>query len=392
MTASTYGTGVLIAEAARLGARRILVACGGSATTDGGAGAIAAIEERGGLRGADVVVLSDVTTRFADAARVFGPQKGAGPAAVELLTARLEQQALAFLRDHGRDPRTVDRTGAAGGFSGGLWARYGAALVSGADYVLDLLDFDGHLAGCSAVVVGEGRLDSQTGQGKIIAAILARSGTTPVYAVVGSVHEDLGDYAEQLRRRDRGERRGRDDTCGCGGRRGLPGEHDGTCPPLAASTGHSPNMPTRGAKDWTCPQGSGRRNGHVPPACAGRIPASLSTRGTCPPLAASTGHSPNMPTRGPRTGHVPMALQGWAAPGTGHVPRARSTRGRAPLNHFGGRLPQGAGRRLMGLVRCRETSSVERSGEPLLQGISLFMHLVTHMTDLSRGILGISRG
>ena len=198
VAASTYGTGVLIAEAARLGAHRILVACGGSATTDGGTGAIAAIEERGGLRGADVVVLSDVTTRFADAARVFGPQKGAGPAAVELLTARLEQQALAFLRDHGRDPRTVDRTGAAGGFSGGLWARYGAALVSGADYVLDLLDFDGHLAGCSAVVVGEGRLDSQTGQGKIIAAILARSGATPVYAVVGSVHEDLGDYANNF--------------------------------------------------------------------------------------------------------------------------------------------------------------------------------------------------
>ena len=193
--ASTYGTGVLIAEAARLGAARILVACGGSATTDGGAGAIAAIEDFGGLRGADVVVLTDVTTRFGDSARVFGPQKGADPATVEQLTGRLEQQARTFLRDRGRDPRTMDRTGAAGGFSGGMWARYGAALVSGADYVLDLLDFDARLAGCSAVVVGEGRLDSQTAQGKIIAAILARSGTTPVYAVVGSVHEDLGDYA-----------------------------------------------------------------------------------------------------------------------------------------------------------------------------------------------------
>lgn len=193
--ASTRGTGVLMAEAARLGARRILVACGGSATTDGGSGAITAIDELGGLRGADVVVLSDVTTRFGDAARVFGPQKGAGPAAVGQLTSRLEQQARDFLRDHGRDPRAVDRTGAAGGFSGGMWARYGAELVSGADYVLDLLDFDPRLAGCSAVVVGEGRLDSQTGQGKIIDAILARSGTRPVYAVVGSVHEDLGDYA-----------------------------------------------------------------------------------------------------------------------------------------------------------------------------------------------------
>ncbi|MDQ0819314.1 glycerate kinase [Arthrobacter sp. V4I6] len=193
--ASTYGTGVLMAEAARLGAQRILVASGGSATTDGGAGAIAAIEELGGLRGADVVVLSDVTTRFGDAARVFAAQKGADPATVDILTDRLEKQARVFLRDHGRDPRTVDRTGAAGGFSGGMWARYGAALVSGADFVLDLLDFDLHVAACSAVVVGEGRLDSQTGQGKIIAAILARCGAKRVYAVVGSMGSDLGDYA-----------------------------------------------------------------------------------------------------------------------------------------------------------------------------------------------------
>ncbi|KRE79279.1 glycerate kinase [Arthrobacter sp. Soil763] len=196
--ASTYGTGVLMAEAVRLGARRVLVAAGGSATTDGGAGAIAAIEERGGLRGAEVVVLSDVTTGFAEAARVFGPQKGAGPAAVEALTRRLEAQADRFARELGRDPRPVARTGAAGGFSGGMWAQYGARLVSGADHVLNLLGFDALAAASTAVVVGEGRLDSQTGQGKIIAAILARIGTTPVYAVVGSVHEDLGDYADNF--------------------------------------------------------------------------------------------------------------------------------------------------------------------------------------------------
>ena len=196
--ASTFGTGVMMAEAVRLGARRLLVAAGGSATTDGGAGAIAAIEERGGLNGAEVVVLSDVTTRFADAARVFGPQKGAGPATVETLTRRLEDLAEGFARELGRDPRPVERTGAAGGFSGGMWAKYGARLVSGADLVLDLLGFDAQAAASSAVVVGEGRLDSQTSQGKIIAAVLARSGTTPVYAVVGSVHDDLGDFADNF--------------------------------------------------------------------------------------------------------------------------------------------------------------------------------------------------
>ncbi|MFF2028918.1 glycerate kinase [Arthrobacter sp. NPDC058192] len=198
VAASTYGTGVLMAEAVRLGARRLLVAAGGSATTDGGAGAIAAIEERGGLGGAELVILSDVTTRFSDAARVFAPQKGAGPAVVADLTRRLDLQAAGFAADCGRDPRLVDRTGAAGGFSGGMWARYGASLVSGADYVLDLLGFDAQLAASSAVVVGEGRLDSQTEQGKIIAAILARAGAKPVYAVVGSVDPDLGEASDSF--------------------------------------------------------------------------------------------------------------------------------------------------------------------------------------------------
>lgn len=194
IAASTYGTGVLIAEAARHGASRILVAAGGSATTDGGAGAINAIEDAGGLNGAKMVVLSDVTTRFSDAARVFGPQKGADSSTVQLLTRRLERLAGTFPRD----PRTIDRTGAAGGFAGGMWAQYGASLISGADFILDLLEANTHIAASDAIVVGEGRLDSQTGQGKIISAILARSEGVPVYAVVGSVHEDLGNYAEKF--------------------------------------------------------------------------------------------------------------------------------------------------------------------------------------------------
>lgn len=194
LAASTYGTGVLIAEAVRHGAQRILVAAGGSATTDGGAGAITAIDDAGGLRGAQLVILSDVTTKFADAAQVFGPQKGADPDTVHVLTQRLER--LADTLKH--DPRTVERGGAAGGFAGGMWAQYEASLVSGADFILDLLDTDARIAASEAIIVGEGRLDSQTGQGKIIARILARSGRVPVYAVVGSVHEDLGSYANNF--------------------------------------------------------------------------------------------------------------------------------------------------------------------------------------------------
>lgn len=192
LAADTYGTGQLVAEAVARGARQILVAAGGSATTDGGTGAVRAIEESGGLRGAEITVLSDVTTLFLDAARIFGPQKGADPATVELLAERLRQQASSFPRD----PSGTPGTGAAGGFSGGMWSHYGAKLVSGAEFVLDAVDFDRHLARATAVVVGEGRLDGQTMGGKIISVILqrvaARAPRVPVFAVVGSLGEDLG--------------------------------------------------------------------------------------------------------------------------------------------------------------------------------------------------------
>ena len=192
LAADTYGTGQLVSEAVARGARRILVAAGGSATTDGGTGAVRAIEESGGLRGAEITVLSDVTTGFLDAARIFGPQKGADPATVELLAERLRQQARAFPRD----PSGTPGTGAAGGFSGGMWAHFGADLVSGAEFVLDAVDFDRHLARATAVVVGEGRLDGQRMGGKIISVILQRVAAlaphVPVFAVVGSLGEDLG--------------------------------------------------------------------------------------------------------------------------------------------------------------------------------------------------------
>ncbi len=198
MSASTYGTGLLIAAAVNLGAKTILVAAGGSATTDGGAGAVRAIAENGGLGDAGLTVLSDVTTTFEDAARVFGPQKGADPGTILLLEERLRRLADSLPRD----PSGVPRTGAAGGLSGGLWAHFDADLVSGSDAVLDAAGFDSLLLNAEAVVVGEGRLDSQTGEGKIISAILDRvrqSGRAiPVVAVVGSVHKDLGSYADNF--------------------------------------------------------------------------------------------------------------------------------------------------------------------------------------------------
>ncbi len=165
--ASSYGTGELIAAAVESGARRVVLAAGGSATTDGGVGAIEALRERGGLRGASLEILCDVETKFEDAARVFGRQKGADDAAVARLTARLERIATELPRD----PRGLPRGGAAGGLSGGLWATFDAHLRPGADYVLDLLGFARRLRGADAAISGEGRIDSQSIEGKIVGQI-----------------------------------------------------------------------------------------------------------------------------------------------------------------------------------------------------------------------------
>ena len=91
--ASTYGTGELICAAVDAGAQVVLLGVGGSATTDGGAGALEAIEEHGGLGGARIVVLTDVRTPFERAPAVFGPQKGADAAMVARLEARLDELA-----------------------------------------------------------------------------------------------------------------------------------------------------------------------------------------------------------------------------------------------------------------------------------------------------------
>jgi glycerate kinase len=187
--ASTRGTGELIAAT---GADRVLVAVGGSATTDGGAGALEALDEAGVEP--EIVVLCDVRTPFEDAARVFAPQKGADPATVERLSRRLDGQAAAAPRD----PRGVPMTGAAGGLSGGLWAHRGAELVPGAAYVLDTIGFDERMRAAAFVVSGEGRLDDQTLQGKIVGEVATRcrQGGVPCHALVGQ--DALDPFSERI--------------------------------------------------------------------------------------------------------------------------------------------------------------------------------------------------
>lgn len=180
--ADTFGTGELIAAAVEAGAKRILLAAGGSASTDGGAGAIEALRLADLLGRLKIEILCDVTAAYGEAARLFAPQKGADAEAVERLTARLE----ALATELPRDPRGVPMTGCAGGLSGGLWA-HGARLRSGAAFVLDAIGFDERLAGADAVVGGEGRFDSQSLEGKIVGEVASRCATAgkPLHLVVG---------------------------------------------------------------------------------------------------------------------------------------------------------------------------------------------------------------
>jgi glycerate kinase len=191
---STRGTGELIAAAVQAGAATILVAAGGSATTDGGAGALEALAEQGGLGGARLVVLCDVRTPWELAAETFAPQKGADTGAVARLAARLDEQA----RDLPRDPRGIPGSGAAGGLAGGLWATLGARLEPGARFVLDALGFDSRLRAARAVVTGEGQIDAQTLEGKVAGEVATRARQTgvPAYAVVGSNRLDL--FAQRI--------------------------------------------------------------------------------------------------------------------------------------------------------------------------------------------------
>jgi len=183
--ATSRGTGELIAAAVAEGAAVVLVAAGGSATTDGGAGAIDAIDAAGGLRGAQLVVLCDVIVPWEACARTFAPQKGADLATVARLEARLDTLADRLPRD----PRGVPGTGAAGGLAGGLWAAYGAVLEPGAPWVLDALDVDARLATARAVVVGEGCLDAQSVSGKVPGELAHRAAAVeaPCHAIVGSI-------------------------------------------------------------------------------------------------------------------------------------------------------------------------------------------------------------
>jgi glycerate kinase len=214
VAASTVGTGELIALAVESGARRVVVGVGGSATTDGGLGALRALYPLQRLKAVELVVACDVRTRFVDAAEVFAPQKGATPSQVRLLRGRLERLAEVYLHDHGVDVRELEGSGAAGGLAGGL-AAVGARLESGFDVVADEVELYDRLEHADLVITGEGFIDAESFEGKVVGGVAAMAADLgiPVLAVAGRCFDGTDALIDAVSLVDRiGEERAMTDT------------------------------------------------------------------------------------------------------------------------------------------------------------------------------------
>jgi glycerate kinase len=216
---STRGTGELLLEAAMSGAARVIVGIGGSATNDGGTGMARAIGfgflDAGGadlpeggaalarlqrIEGqvdqrvirVSIEVASDVRNPLVGpegASAVFGPQKGATPEIVRELDAALAHYADVLQGFLGRDVRSVPGAGAAGGLGAGLIAFADAKLRSGAELVMGATRFDERARAADLVITGEGRLDAQSGYGKVTGSVVTRANALgkPVAIVAGGV-------------------------------------------------------------------------------------------------------------------------------------------------------------------------------------------------------------
>lgn len=220
LRASTAGVGQLIMSAISLGARRVVLGVGGSASTDGGQPCLEALEPRARLAGVDLVVACDVRTRFVDAARVFAGQKGATDKQVELLTRRLERLAQLYEDTYGVDVRDLPGSGAAGGLAGGL-AAIGARLVPGFELVADTIDLPARVEAADLVVTGEGFLDDQSFEGKAVGGVLelAEEFAVPALVVAGQILDGLPPFRGEVTvvslLEEYGEERAVHDTAGC---------------------------------------------------------------------------------------------------------------------------------------------------------------------------------
>jgi glycerate 2-kinase len=194
MRAATRGVGELVVAAVRTGVRRILLGVGGSASTDGGAGAVEAIRDAGvDLDAVELTVCCDVRTPFTAAAEGFAPQKGADERQVAELTRRLRRMRDEVLAESGVDLDAVPGSGAAGGLAGGL-VTVGARLVPGFDAIADHVGLEAYIRRADLVVTGEGRLDRTSLDGKVVGGVLGRTRTAGrrTLIVCGTAEVDPG--------------------------------------------------------------------------------------------------------------------------------------------------------------------------------------------------------
>ncbi|MFP4618495.1 MAG: glycerate kinase [Spirochaetaceae bacterium] len=225
--ATTFGTGELIMHALDHGVREILIGIGGSATNDGGAGMASALGYRfldkegnelppGGaglglldridtegvdprVKEASFRVACDVSnplTGERGASAVYGPQKGAHPADVEILDKALGRLAEVVSRQLGTEAANIPGAGAAGGLGYGLTVFCGASLETGVDIVLDAVDFERRIEDVDLVITGEGKIDGQTAYGKVPIGVArrAKQSGVPVLVIAG----DIGDGIESI--------------------------------------------------------------------------------------------------------------------------------------------------------------------------------------------------
>ncbi len=214
---TTYGTGELIADAIKNGAKKIFLCIGGSATNDGGIGALSAlgfnfldadgnvlkpigknlakiadIDKNGTdyLKGIEFVLVSDVDNPLVGdegATRFFGKQKGAVEVAADILENGMLNYADVTAKITGVRLHDKKCAGAAGGLGGGVIAYLNAKPQKGIDCILDLIGFDEKLLGTDAVVTGEGRIDEQSLHGKAVFGVCerAKKANVDVYAIAG---------------------------------------------------------------------------------------------------------------------------------------------------------------------------------------------------------------
>lgn len=202
MVATSYGTGQLIADAIKKGAKRIIVGLGGSATSDAGVGMLRALIDAFAKQGRfdDIAELRDIQFTIASdvnnplfgaqgAAHIFAPQKGATPEMVELLDARAQKFAEVSAKHFGYDCSSAEGAGAAGGLGYAFLQYLHASCRPGIEVMLETARFCDIIKDADLVITGEGSADSQTLMGKLPVGVLQQSGDVPVCLIAGRIRD-----------------------------------------------------------------------------------------------------------------------------------------------------------------------------------------------------------